>query len=251
MLQVKHLSCGYGDIPVVKDVSFQVDEGQRLCILGPNGCGKTTLLRGITGILPARGNVTVCGEPFTEMSSREKAKRIALMSQISSAYFAYTVYETVMQGRYAHQKRSALFSESKEDERIVRESLERTGMLEHKDRLITELSGGQMQRVFLARIFAQDPQVILLDEPTNHLDLKYQVELIESLKEWVQEKARCVVGVLHDINLALSLADTVLLMEEGSVKAFAKSEDFDLSLLDHIYQTDVRKFMRDAFKRWN
>lgn len=251
MLQVEHLSCGYGDIPVVKDVSFHVDEGQRLCILGPNGCGKTTLLRGITGILPARGNVTVCGEPLRGMTSREKAKRIALMSQISSAYFAYTVYETVMQGRYAHQKRNALFSESKEDERIVRESLERTGMLEHKDRLITELSGGQMQRVFLARIFAQDPQVILLDEPTNHLDLKYQIELIENLKKWVQEKTRCVVGVLHDINLALSFADTVLLMEEGSVKAFEKSEDFDLSFLNHIYQTDVRGFMRDAFRRWS
>ena len=111
------------------------------------------------------------------------------MSQMSSVYFAYTVYETVMQGRYAHQKRSALFSESKEDERTVRESLEQTGMLEHKDRLITELSGGQMQRVFLARIFAQDPQVILLDEPTNHLD--------------------------------------------------------------HIYQTDVRGFMREAFRKWS
>lgn len=251
MLQVEHLSCGYGDIPVVKDVSFHVGEGQRLCILGPNGCGKTTLLRGITGILPAQGNVTVCGEPFAGMSSREKAKRIALMSQLSSVYFTYTVYETVMQGRYAHQKRSAFFGESKEDESIVRESLERTGLLEYKDRLITKLSGGQLQRVFLARIFAQDPRIILLDEPTNHLDLKYQVELIESLKEWVQQKARCVVGVLHDINLALSFADTVLLMEEGSVKAFAKSEDFDLSLLDRIYRTDVRGFMREALGRWN
>lgn len=250
MLQVEHLNCGYGDVPVVKDVSFHVDEGQRLCILGPNGCGKTTLLRGIMGILPAQGNVAVCGELLIGMSSREKAKRIALMSQMTSIYFAYTVYETVMQGRYAHQKRSAFFGESTEDERIVRESLGRTGMLEYKDRLITELSGGQLQRVFLARIFAQDPQVILLDEPTNHLDLKYQVELIESLKEWVQKESRCVVGVLHDINLALSFADTVLLMEEGSVKAYEKSEDFDLALLDHIYQTDVCGFMRKAFKRW-
>ena len=88
-------------------------------------------------------------------------------------------------------------------------------------------------------------------ESIPFLDLKYHVELIESLKEWVQRKGRCVVGVLHDINLALSFADTVLLMEEGSVKAFVKSEGFDLSLLDHIYQTDVRKFMRESFRRWN
>lgn len=250
MLQVEHLSCGYGDTPVVKDVSFHVKTGQRLCILGPNGCGKTTLLRGIMGMLPVQGKVTVCGESLAGISSRQKAKRIALMSQLSSVYFAYTVYETVMLGRYAHQKRRAFPSESPEDQRIVRDSLERTGMLKYRDRLITELSGGQLQRVFLARIFAQDPQVILLDEPTNHLDLKYQVELMGSLKEWAEEGARCVVGVLHDINLALSFADTVLLMEDGAVKAFEKSEKFELSLLDHTYQTDVRGYMRKSFERW-
>lgn len=250
MLQVEHLSCGYGEIPVVKDVSFHVREGQRLCILGPNGCGKTTLLRGIMGMLPTQGNVTVCGEPLTGMPSRKKAKRISLMSQLSSIYFTYTVYETVMLGRYAHQKRNVLFGGNKEDENIVRECLERTGMLEYKDRLITELSGGQLQRVYLARIFAQNPQVILLDEPTNHLDLKYQVELVAILKEWVKQEMRCVVGVLHDINLALSFADTVLLMEEGTVKAFEKSEAFNLSLLDHTYQTDVRGYMKESLKRW-
>ena len=250
MLQVQHLSCGYGDTPVVKDISFQVEEGQRLCILGPNGCGKTTLLRGIMGLLPARGTVTVGGKMLSALSARQKAKRIALMSQLSSAYFSYTVYETVMLGRYAHQKRSALFGESEEDRRIVQESLERTDMLELKDRLITELSGGQLQRVFLSRIFAQDPQVILLDEPTNHLDLKYQVELIGALKEWVKKEKRCVVGVLHDMNLALSFADKLLLMEQGAVKALENTETFDLSLLDNTYQMDVQGYMRESLKRW-
>lgn len=250
MLQVEHLSCGYGEEPIVKDVSFQVKEGQRLCILGPNGCGKTTLLRGMMGILPAQGTVTVCGETLAGMPSRQKAKRIALLSQLSSAYFAYTVYETVMLGRYAHQKRSALSGESEEDRRIVQESLEQTGMLELKDRLITELSGGQLQRVFLAQIFAQDPQIILLDEPTNHLDLRYQVELVETLKEWVRQEKRCVVGVLHDINLALSFADTVLLMEQGAVKAFGKAETFDLSLISETYGMDVSGYMRESLRRW-
>ena len=250
MLQVKHLYCGYDSTPIVKDISFQVQEGQRLCILGPNGCGKTTLLRGIMGILPAKGTVTLYGRALAEMSARQKARRIALMSQLSSAYFAYTVYETVMLGRYAHQKRSAFISESREDRLIVQESLERTGIFPLKDRLITELSGGQLQRVFLAQIFAQDPQVILLDEPTNHLDLKYQVELMDTLKEWVQKENRCVVGVLHDINLAFSFADTVLLMEQGTVKAFEKAKDFDLSLLSETYRMDVRGYMRESLKRW-
>lgn len=250
MLRIEHLSCGYYKEPVVRDVSFQVEEGKRLCILGPNGCGKTTLLRGIMGILPVQGTVTVGGETLTGMSARQKARRIALMSQLSSAYFAYTVYETVMLGRYAHRKRNAFLGESEEDRHIVRESLEKTGMLPHQDRLITELSGGQLQRVFLAQVFAQDPHVILLDEPTNHLDLKYQVELMETLKEWVRKGNRCVVGVLHDINLALSFADTVLLMEQGTVKAFERAETFDLSLLSRTYQMDVQSYMRESLKRW-
>ena len=251
MLEVAHVSCGYGGAPVVKDVSFQVEEGKRLCILGPNGCGKTTLLRGLAGILPIEGSVKVQGENLNRMPVRRKAQKIALMSQLSSIYFSYTVYETVMLGRYVHQKKGVFSRETKEDRNIVEESLKRVGMLELKDRQITELSGGQLQRVFLARVFAQEPQVILLDEPTNHLDLKYQLELIENLKTWASRKGHCIVGVLHDINLALSFADTVLLMEEGTVKACDSVEKFDLSLLSQTYQIDVHKFMQDSLKRWS
>lgn len=250
MLQVEHVSCGYGGKPVVQDISFEVNEGGRLCILGPNGCGKTTLLRGLAGILPIDGNVKVCGEDLAGMSARQRARRVALMSQMSAAPFAYTVYETVLLGRYAHQKRGAFQSDSDEDKRIVQESLERVGMLSLRDRLITELSGGQLQRVYLARLFAQDPLVILLDEPTNHLDLKYQIELVESLKDWVQKKKRCVVGVLHDINLALSFADKVLLMDQGVVQACERVEEFDLSLLSQTYRMDVGKYMNESLRRW-
>lgn len=250
MLQIEHVSCGYGGKPVVQDVSFEVNEGGRLCILGPNGCGKTTLLRGLAGILPIDGNVKVCGENLAGMSARKRARRVALMSQLSATPFAYTVYETVLLGRYAHQKRGAFQSDSDEDKHIVQESLERVGMLSLKDRLITELSGGQLQRVYLARIFAQDPLVILLDEPTNHLDLKYQIELVEVLKDWVQREKRCVVGVLHDINLALSFADKVLLMDQGVVQACESVEEFDLSLLSQTYHMDVSSYMREALQKW-
>ena len=250
MLQIEHVSCGYGGKPVVQDISFEVNEGGRLCILGPNGCGKTTLLRGLAGILPIDGHVKVCGEDLAGMSARQRARRVALMSQLSATPFAYTVYETVLLGRYAHQKRVAFQSESDEDKHIVQESLERVGMLSLRDRLITELSGGQLQRVYLARIFAQDPLVILLDEPTNHLDLKYQIELVESLKDWVQREKRCVVGVLHDINLALSFADKVLLMDQGVVQACERVQEFDLSLLSRTYRMDVGSYMREALQKW-
>lgn len=250
LLKVSNVSCGYDGPPVVEDISFTVKKGQKLCILGPNGCGKTTLLRGLVGILPIKGSVTVDGEDVAFLNARQKGLKIALMSQLTETYFPYTVYETVMLGRYVHQKRSMFSEASNLDRRMVEESLNLVGMLDLADRPITELSGGQLQRVFLARCFAQDPKVILLDEPTNHLDLRYQVELIETLKEWAKKGERCVVGVLHDINLALSFADTVLLMENGRIKAFEAVENLDLALINEIYRMDVGEYMKESMKRW-
>lgn len=250
MLRVEHLSCGYGGPPVVRDVSFRVGEGERLCVLGPNGCGKTTLLRALAGILPCDGGVTVAGTGLRDLTARQRARKLALMSQFSPMAFDYTVYETVMLGRYAHQTGGPLAGESGADRRAVEESLRLTGSWELRDRLVTRLSGGQLQRVFLARAFAQEPQVILLDEPTNHLDLRCQAELIESLKHWSGAGERCVVGVLHDINLALDFADAVLLLDGGSTLAWSRTEDFDLSALDRVYGMDVGGHMRAILRRW-
>ena len=212
MLKAENLTCGYGGEPVIKNLSFSVKPNEKLCVIGPNGCGKTTLLRALSGVLASSGSITDNGIEIASLPRREIAKRIALMGQISSIYFPYTVYETVMLGRFPHQRSGLLSGESSEDKEIVRECLERTDIFNIKDRMINELSGGQLQRVFLARTFAQAPRIILLDEPTNHLDLKYQLELVDYLKEWASDGDRCVVGVLHDINLALTFADTILLM---------------------------------------
>lgn len=250
MLEVEHLSCGYGDLPVLKDVSFSVGPGQRLCVMGPNGCGKTTLLRAVAGLLPCEGRVRICGEDLHTLSRRQAARNIALMSQISSVYFSYTVYETVLMGRYAHTTAGVLSGPTAEDQRIALDAMARTGILELKDRLVTELSGGQLQRVFLARTFAQSPRIILLDEPTNHLDLKYQVELVEDLKAWAAQEERCVVGVLHDVNLALEFADTLLLLDDGQIRAFSPADTFDLAQLSQVYQMDVGGYMRRSLKRW-
>lgn len=250
MLRVEHLNCGYGGPPIVKDISFQVEEGEKLCILGPNGCGKTTLLRALACLLPSNGTIELMGNNLRIMPSRQRAQKLALMSQFSPATFDYTVYEAVMLGRYAHQESGLLKGESKSDRKIVEESLRLTGTWDLRERLVTRLSGGQLQRVFLARTFAQEPQAILLDEPTNHLDLRYQVELIESLKSWAAVGGRCVVGVLHDMNLALSFADTMLLLNHGQVQSYSKLDDFDLSLLDKLYGMDVRGHMIASLQRW-
>ena len=250
MLNVNHLTCGYGGPPVVKDLSFRVREGEKLCILGPNGCGKTTLLRALAGLLPCEGKIELDGADLRRLPARQRAQKLALMSQLSPAAFDYTVYEAVMLGRYAHQRGGLLGAESEADRKAVEDSLTLTGAWDLRDRLVTELSGGQLQRVFLARTFAQEPQVILLDEPTNHLDPRCQVELTDSLRAWASRPGRCVVGVFHDINLALSFADTVLLLDQGAVLAHTRLEDLDLSLLDSLYGMDVRGHMRAALIRW-
>ncbi len=250
MLRVEHLTCGYGREPVVRDVSFSVKEGERLCILGPNGCGKTTLLRAVAGLLPHEGTVTVCGRDAGKLPRRQLARKLALMSQLSPVYFSYTVYETAAMGRYAHRAGGLLDRESEADRQAVRESLERTGMWALRDKLVTELSGGQLQRVFLARAFAQDPAVILLDEPTNHLDLKYQVELTEGLKTWSEQGGRCVVGVFHDVNLALAFGHRVVLMESGAVRADCPAGELDRDLLSRVYGLDVAGYMRENLRRW-
>lgn len=250
MLKVEHLTCGYGGAPVVKDLSFEVPAGGRLCILGPNGCGKTTLLRALAGLLPHEGKVTAEGRNLAAMDRRQLARTVALLSQISSVYFSYTVYETVLMGRYAHQTGGAFSGPGPEDRAIALECMERTGVADLRDRQVTELSGGQLQRVFLARTFAQQPRVILLDEPTNHLDLKYQVELVQELKAWAAGEGRCVVGVLHDVNLALDLADLFLLMEEGRARYFGPAAEFDPAALNRVYQMDVGGYMRRSLQRW-
>ncbi len=250
MLEAAHITCGYGAEPVVRDVSFTLQEGERLSILGPNGCGKTTLLRALAGLLPCEGTVTVLGDDAGRLSRRELSRRVALMSQSAPVYFAYTVRETVAMGRYARRQGGLLDRESPDHEAAVRESLERTGLWPLRDRLITELSGGQLQRVFLARTFAQDPAVILLDEPTSHLDLKYQVELIESLKDWTARPGRAAVGVFHDLNLALDFAHTALLMADGAVRSLGPAGAVDSALLSNIYGMDVPRYMKAALGRW-
>lgn len=249
VLSVKNIYCGYGKTEVLQGVSFQVFPNQKLCILGPNGCGKTTLLRAVNKILPVRGEITVLGRSTDQMGRREIAGIMAYMSQRNAVYFPYTVYETVMMGRYARHK--GFFSRADvRDQKAVKECMVQTGVWELRDRLLTELSGGQFQRVMLSRVFAQSPDLILLDEPTNHLDLKYQIELMEYLNEWVGQGDRCVVSVLHDINLAFSFGDDILLIEDGKCTCQAPAKGFPMEKINRAYGMDVCGYMRTSLGLW-
>ncbi|MGN0348458.1 MAG: ABC transporter ATP-binding protein [Roseburia sp.] len=249
ILSVRELHCGYTDIPVLHGISFDVFPKEKLCILGANGCGKTTLLRAIARILPFHGSVTACGLSIHQAKRIEIARIMAFLSQMNTICFSYSVYQTVMMGRYCHKK-GMFSSDVPAGQGVVEESMRQTGIWELRDRPICELSGGQLQRVLLARVFAQSPSIILLDEPTNHLDLKYQVELIAYLNEWVKSGERCVVSVMHDINLALSFADKLLLLKDGVAIDTAPANACSLKSLDKAYEMDIDSYMSAASERW-
>ena len=249
MLSLKNVSAGYDGVDIIRNISFEAKGC--VSIVGPNGCGKTTLLKAIANILPSRGSIEVMGKPFNRMKRREISMNIAMLSQQPNIYFSYSVYDTVMMGRYLHIRGRLTGSPSWEDKAVVLSSLEAVNLLAEKDRDITKLSGGQLQRVFLARALAQEPRVILLDEPTNHLDLKCQIEIITYLKDWAATGGRAIIGVLHDINLAMLLSEDMIVMKDGEVQAEGRAEDIIAAgLLDRVYDMDVAEYMRGALGHW-
>ncbi|MDR1319773.1 MAG: ABC transporter ATP-binding protein [Treponema sp.] len=250
MLEIRGLYSGYGGTDIIRDVSLSAKPGEILCVLGPNGCGKTTLLRSIAGILKYRGNVLVDRREVSSISRRELAKKIALMGQTSEIYFPYTVYDTVAMGRYAYSS-GFLKDLSEEDEGIIAAALEKLELAGIKDRLISELSGGQLQRTFLARTLVQNPSIILLDEPTNHLDLKHQIELLRYLRGWTGEEGRAVIGVFHDLNLVHRFGDSAVLMNEGRIAARGRpAEVLNGEVLENVYGLDIRSFMLESLENW-
>jgi len=251
MLTLKDVSAGYNGMDVIYGVSAEFAPGKNYCLLGPNGCGKTTLLRAMAGIIPAKGEILIDGRPIASMRRREIARKIAVMSQITTLYFPYSVYETVMLGRYQHMRRSIFNQVDAQDREAVKRCLARTGLWELRDRQIDRLSGGQRQRVFLAQALAQEPDLILLDEPTNHLDVKHQIELIDALHEWTGDGVHGVIGVFHDINLALRLSENMLFMKDGVLLGSGTFSGLaSRGFLEEVYGMDVAGFMRESLEKW-
>lgn len=252
-LIIDGLSCGYGGADIVKNVSLTVNGGETVAIAGPNGCGKTTLLRAVCGLIPiTAGGAFIDGRSVAEISPKERAQRIAMLSQTGAGgdYFGYTVMNTVLMGRYSRQRGTVFSETSREDISAAERCIAEVGLNGCEDRLITELSGGQLQRVFLARAFAQEPDILVLDEPANHLDIKSQNELAELLKRFA-ESGKAVIGVFHDISFAAAVSDRILLMKDGESAACGSAEDIIKSeKLSEVFGTDIRSYMKKILKIW-
>ncbi|ONI38059.1 hypothetical protein AN640_02960 [Candidatus Epulonipiscium fishelsonii] len=217
MLKIKNLSCNYGKNLVLKDINFNLNQGENLCILGSNGCGKTTLIKAISGLLNYSGNIQLFNKEVKNIKPHELGKFIAVLSQNSNVYFSYTIFDTVMLGRYLHISNNIFIKPDKAQVDYVLYCLESVGIADLKDRELSTLSGGQMQKVFLARALAQEPKIIILDEPSNHLDIKSQMELFVFLKEWTKDGEHTVISVLHDISLAVNFFNNGILLKNGEI----------------------------------
>lgn len=251
MLKIENLRAGYNGQEVLHGITFNFEKGKNYCILGPNGCGKTTLVRAMAALIPSTGTLELEGRSIRQMKRRDIAAKIAVMSQVTQIYFPFTVYDTVMLGRYQHMRGSMFARPSAEDRNIVEECLHTVRLDRLRDRKIDELSGGQRQRVFLAQALAQNPEIILLDEPTNHLDVRHQVELMDHLQKWTADGQHSVIGVLHDINLALSLTENTIFMKDGKIVGSGSfNEIANANFLRDIYETDIAGFMRESFEKW-
>ena len=217
MLKIDSLSVAYGDKTVLQNISLEVQPGEILALIGPNGAGKSTLVRAVSGVVPIlSGRISVDGQSLADLSHSQRARILAVVPQARQLGGAFSVWQAVMMGRTPYL--NWLGQESESDKAAVRQVLEQTCLDAFADRQIARLSGGEQQRVLLARALAQDTPVLLLDEPTNHLDLQHQTNLLSLVKRLAQENQLAVLMALHDLNLVSFYADKVALIVNGELK---------------------------------
>jgi len=217
LVEIDRLSVHYGATPILHEISFSVRRGEVMALIGPNGAGKTTLIRAASGTIPASaGQARVSGQDIAHLSPAQRAHHLAVVPQARNLPEAFSVWQTVMMGRTPYL--GWLGQPTAKDEQRVQWALRRTNCQELRERLIGELSGGEQQRVLLARALAQDTPVLLLDEPTAHLDLRHQSTLLNLVRTLARQDGLAILMALHDLNLVALFADRVVLLAEGRVR---------------------------------
>lgn len=241
--KLKKLNWSYGEEQLFDQLSVEFEQNSFTTIVGPNGSGKTTLLRHLLRLLPAKSkSVEIAGKDINSYSQRDLAQQISYVPQKSSPDYEFTLFDYVAMGRYSHLKR--FVSMSLEDRSEIEHSLELTETAHLRERKIGELSGGEFQRMLIARALAQKSQIIALDEPVSHLDVRNQRDILHLLRQLVDAKAVSVITVLHDLNAALAFSDRLIMMENGRIAATGLPvEVLTPERIQTVYNVEVHTFI--------
>lgn len=239
MIQIEHVHCGYPDRKVLHDIDVTIGSGEFVGILGPNGSGKTTLILALSGVLPvSSGRIRVDGRPLETLPHRERARRLAVVPQDVHVPYAFSCRDVVAMGRYPHQKRGG--EETPEDAAAIRRAMEWTDTVHLAERPITMVSGGERQRVFVAKALAQDTPILLLDEAVSALDVHRKLHIFHVFKTLHEKEGRTIVAVLHDINTAAVYCRRLVFIKHGRLVADGPTGDvLDPKILEAVYDTSA------------
>ena len=251
LLTIRELTVQYGTKKILDGVGLTLEHGRWLMLVGPNGAGKSTVVNAVMQGVPYAGRIELLGRDVRRYKPRALAQRVGVLAQSHAVSYSFTVEEVVRLGRYAHA--AGVFSaRSAQDERKVEQALALTGLLPLAGQSVLTLSGGELQRTFLAQLLAQDPQLLILDEPTNHLDLVYQKQVFTLLTDWLRaDQGRAILSVVHDLSLARAYGTDALLLDAGRVRAAGRVDEvFAAAHLDAAYRMDVSAWMRHMLGQW-
>lgn len=234
-ISVKNIKLAFDNRVILNDLSFEVAAGSFFIIIGPNGSGKTTLLKLLVGLLPLKsGRVDLLSKSLGEYTAKTLARQIAYVPQNVPVEFPFTVTQVVLMGRSPHL--GMLGFEGEDDLHLAHDAMKITDVVHLADRRMDQLSGGEQQRVFIARAICQQPKILLLDEPTAALDLSHQVRLMDLMEQFKNEQGVTIVMVSHDLNMAAMYADRLLLISQGRIARIGAPEQvIDYDLLENVY----------------
>ena len=250
MLKAENITVRFGERTVVDHLSFHLHEGQWLMLVGPNGAGKSTLIETISQGVAYTGNILLDGRDIRRFKAAQLARKIGVLAQKNVVGYAYTVDEVVGLGRYAYTQ-SFLSTRDDGGKDQVERALSLTGLTDLRHASVLTLSGGELQRTFLAQVFAQNPQILILDEPANHLDLKYQQHIFSLISDWLKTPGRAVISVVHDLSLARKYGTHAVLMNQGKNISQGKIDEvLTQDNLKTVYDMDVYGWMREMLKQW-